>query len=202
MELGEQDWRQWVAGLASGDARTLEDFWVRYGPRLQGLAAEYMTTRLYRREGPEDVVQSVCRTFFRRVQIGQFELADSGRLWGLLCVITIAKVRQKARYHRRQKRDLNREHRIDGAADESWSPGPALTSPQPTPAEAAEFADQLGQLLDGMDEEERRVVELKLEQCTNQETADKLGCSERTVRRILKRVQARLKRLLEETTLE
>ena len=45
-----------------------------------------------------------------------------------------------------------------------------------------------------LDEEERRFVDLKLQQCTNLEVAARLGCSERTVRRILKRVQSRLER--------
>ena len=44
---------------------------------------------------------------------------------------------------------------------------------------------------------ERQVVVLKLEECTNEEIAERLGSSERTVRRILKRVQSQLTRALE-----
>lgn len=195
----EQQWQSWVRRLAKGDPEVVEEFWGEYGARLQGLASEYLTTRLYRRVGPEDVVQSVCRTFLRRAQIGQFQLTDSESLWRLLCAITLTKVREKARFHRRQKRSFDRERHFEPAAGDSGGPELQPEAPQPTPAEAVEFADQLDQLLSGMDEEERRLVELKLEQFTNQEIADKLGCSERTVRRILKRVQRRLRRLLEDT---
>ena len=56
-----------------------------------------------------------------------------------------------------------------------------------TAAETAKFAKnpaegwigRLRQLLAGMDEEERRLVELKLEQHTNLQMAEKLNCSER-----------------------
>jgi len=56
--------------------------------------------------GPEDLVQSACRTFLRRAQIGQFRLADSEELWRLLCAITLTKVREQTRFHMRQKRGL------------------------------------------------------------------------------------------------
>jgi len=60
-----------------------------------------------------------------------------------------------------------------------------------------EFEDQLQQLLHGLDAEERQLVDLKLQQCTNEEVASQLGCSERTVRRMLKTVQSRLQRMLD-----
>ncbi len=41
------------------------------------------------------------------------------------------------------------------------------------------------------------MVDLKLQEHTNEEAARLLGCSERTVRRILKRVQSRLTRAFE-----
>ena len=157
-----------------------------------------MTSRICRREEPEDVVQSVCRTFLRRAQIGQFELPDSEALWRLLCAITLTKVRQKVRFHRRQRRSVDRERHFAPRGDDSRPAEPEAVAPEPTPAEAAEFADQLQQLLAGMDEEERRLVELKLEQHTNLQMAKELSCSERTVRRILKRVQGRLRRMLED----
>src|SRR5205807_8503593 len=91
------------------------------------------------------------------------------------------------RFHGRQKRGFEQEVPIAN------SEGPFnLVHPGPSPAEAAEYADQFQHLMASLDEEERQFVDLKLQQCTNQEVAARLGCSERTVRRILKRVQSRL----------
>ncbi len=64
----------------------------------------------------------------------------------------------------------------------------------PTPAEAVAFTDQFQQLMAALDDEEQRLVDLKLQQYTNDEAAERLGCSERTVRRLLKRVRSRLER--------
>jgi RNA polymerase sigma factor (sigma-70 family) len=114
-----------------------------------------------------------------------------------LCAITLAKIREQARFHLRRKRGLDQEVQpVSG--DASGRLGYDPVDPNPSPAEAAEFADQFQQLLAGMDEEERQVVDLKLQEHTNDEVAQRLGCSERTVRRILKRVQARLTRAFEE----
>jgi RNA polymerase sigma factor (sigma-70 family) len=69
---------------------------------------------------------------------------------------------------------------------------------QPTPEESAAFADQLQSVLDALDEEQRQIILLRLEEYTMEEIATRQGCSERTVRRILKRVQSRLQRLLQD----
>lgn len=191
----DREWRKWVEGLVEGDEQIAGEFWEQYGARLQGLAAQHLTTKLYRREGPDDVVQSVCRTFLRRARVGQFELSDSESLWRLLCAITVTKVREKARFHGRQKRRFHQEIALDDSG-----PGMAdFGAEEPTPAEVVEFADQLEHLMADLDEEERQLVELKLQQATHLEIAEQLGCSERTVRRILKRVESRWRHFLEQS---
>jgi RNA polymerase sigma-70 factor (ECF subfamily) len=195
MADAEQHWRTWVEGLSEGDDSVVGEFWHDYGARLEALAASYLTSRMRRREGPEDVVQSVCRTFLRRSKDGQFELPDRDSLWRLLCAITLTKVREKVRFHGREKRSIGREQYLD----DSRMAEPLMPAAEPSPAEAAEFADQMSRLLFELDEEERQVVTMKLEHHTHPEIAERLGCSERTVRRLVKRVQLRLTRMLEES---
>jgi RNA polymerase sigma-70 factor (ECF subfamily) len=174
-----------IQGLRNGDPRVAEQFWSQYGDRLQRVADLKLPGGLRHRVAPEDVVQSVCRTFIRRARDGQFQFNDGGGLWGLLCAITLAKVREQTRFHLRQKRGAQRE------AGEANELTPAIDS-APTPADEAEFADQFRHLLESLNAEERQIVELKLEDHTNDQVAEKLGCSERTVRRLLKQLQARL----------
>ena len=64
----------------------------------------------------------------------------------------------------------------------------------PAPEEAVEFADQFEHPLSGPDAEERDVLRLKLDGLTNEQAAAELGSSERTVRRLVKRLQGRLSR--------
>jgi RNA polymerase sigma factor (sigma-70 family) len=190
----DRQWESWVRDLAAGNERVVQSFWDRYGARLQGLAAQFLTTRLYRRVEPEDIVQSVCRSFFVRAREGQFQLADRDSLWRLLCAITLAKVRQQARFHGRQKRSVNQE----ASLQDSRLGAPPLAATQPTPEESAAFAEQLQSVLAALDEEERQIILLRLEEYTMEEIARRQKCSERTVRRILKRVQSRLQNLLQE----
>lgn len=192
--MGEEEarWERLIHGLRHGDNAVVREFCARYGDMLRRLADRHMTPGLQRRVDPDDVVQSVCRTFLRRVQLGQFTLSDSESLWQLLCAITLTKVRMQARHHTSQKRSLSREEAVgdDAAVPEPPAPGPA-------PDEAAEFADAYQKVLASLDAEERQVVELKLQDCTNEEVAQRLGSSERTVRRIVKRIQAAFVRTFE-----
>jgi RNA polymerase sigma factor (sigma-70 family) len=190
-------WQRFIQGLRSGDHAILLEFCQSYGPQLNRLADKYLGAKVRRRVGSEDVVQSACRTFFRRAQGGEFQLADSEDLWRLLCAITVTKVREHARYHNRLKRGLERETALPADAGNSGA-HVNPRDPRLTPAEAAEFSDFFESIRSGLDEEERQIVDLKLQDCTNDEVAEQLGLSERTVRRAVKRVQARLTRVLEE----
>jgi RNA polymerase sigma factor (sigma-70 family) len=195
MAEDEDRWRRLIDGLRAGDGRVIQEFCDQYGGPLHRLADKHLAAGLRRRVGPEDVVQSACRTFLRRAKGGEFHLVDSESLWRVLCAITLTKVREQARFHRRQKRGLDLEQPLAAASDSR--PGIDPVDPNPSPADAAEFADQFAQLLGSLDEEERRIVELKLEDRTNDEVAEILGSSERTVRRVLKRLQSRLERAFE-----
>jgi RNA polymerase sigma factor (sigma-70 family) len=183
----------WLSGLLAGDEQIVAEFWQEYGGRLQRLAERHLSPQLQRRVASDDVIQSVCRTFFRRAREGQFSLPDAEQLWRLLCVITLTKCRLLARYHGRERRATGREQQPH---DSQVSCEPAAHDP--APEEAAELADELARLMASLDAEEQQVVELKLQELTNDEVAKRLGCSERTVRRVLKRAQTRLERAFEQ----
>jgi RNA polymerase sigma factor (sigma-70 family) len=192
MPHAEERWHRLIEGLRLGDRQVLQEFCDYYGPMLERLADRHLPNVVRRRVGPEDVVQSVCRTFLRRARAGEFELPDSEALWRLLCAITLTKVRDQARYHGRTKRGVGREVSLSSATAEGAAPGFDPVDPRPSPAEAAAFTDQFELLISGLDDEERWLVDLKLQDCTNLEAAARMGCSERTVYRLLRRLQARL----------
>ena len=68
-----------IAGLRTGDSVVMTDFFRRYGPSLEKIAAGRIDGGMRRRVGPETIAQSVCRTFLRRAQDDQFALGDPGR---------------------------------------------------------------------------------------------------------------------------
>ncbi|MBL9015442.1 MAG: hypothetical protein JNL83_14755 [Myxococcales bacterium] len=185
----EDEWPAIVEGLRSGDPHTVRAFCRTYGKSLERLAASHMASMLKQRVGAEDVVQSVYRTFLRRAGAHELVLDDAGELWRLLCAITLTKVREQARYHLRQRRRLDREQALDGPDDAG-----AATSP--TPEEIGEFVQLFESLVEGLDDEERRIVALKLDGCTNLEIANQVKSSERTIRRLLASLRGRLEGLL------
>ena len=81
----------------------------------------------------------------------------------------------------------------DGPGADHFAPADVA----PSPADAAAFADQFRMVIESLDEEEQQLVCLKLDDCTNDQVAEKLGCSERTVRRLMKEIQARLSKVLD-----
>ncbi len=195
----QQNWPSQMRHLVDGDDEAVRAFWDQYGARLQALAARHLSPAVQQRESAEDVAQSVCRTFFRRARKGEFSLNDRGCLWRLLCVITMTKTREKARFHGRAKRDWKKEQRLAQSAEDS-APGVwQISGPEPDPQEAAELADQMERIAQALDQEEQAVLRMKLDQLSSREIAEQLGCSERTVRRISSRLQLRLRDVLEDS---
>jgi RNA polymerase sigma-70 factor, ECF subfamily len=166
------------------------DFYNQYGSTLRAVADQQIAGEMKRRVGASDIVQSAFRTFFRRAEAGKFQFQDSEKLWSLMCAITLTKVREQVRFHRREKRDVHRESRPGDSTKSNESDGFELLSGEAlSPEVAAEFADQFEKLMSSLDEEERRVLSLKIDDYTNEEIADSIGSSERTVRRIVKRLK-------------
>ena len=60
------------------------------------------------------------------------------------------------------------------------------------PEQQAEFADQLDHIFAQLDDEERGIVEARLQGLDNFAISEQMNCSERTVRRILNRIETRL----------
>jgi RNA polymerase sigma-70 factor (ECF subfamily) len=188
------DWERLIAGLRSGDEVVLREFHRRYGPMLHGIAESRLAPGMRRRFDADDVVQSVFRTFFRRARIGYFKFDDNQRLWNLMCAITLTKLREKARFHSRHARSVQREQSVEGAAESSRS---ELESQQLPPDESVAFADAFETMLSSLDEAEQKLVDLKLQDLTNDEVAETLGVSEKTVRRRLLRLQQKIEGALE-----
>ena len=63
---------QWRAG----DERAAKELFDSYVERLMALARRRISQRLASRVDPEDIVQSVFRTFFGRVKAGEFHFED------------------------------------------------------------------------------------------------------------------------------
>jgi RNA polymerase sigma-70 factor (ECF subfamily) len=187
-----------MAELRRGDDQAAAAVFRRFVHRLVGLARGQLEARVGAGVDPEDVVQSVYRTFFGRYRAGQFEVADWESLWGLLSVITLRKCANRVEYFRAARRDLRREVSAQPAAD-SLAARQAL-APDPTPSEAAILSETVEQLMRDLGERDRAILALHLQGHEIPQISDQVGRTRRTVRRVLEQIRRRLDRLLADDT--
>jgi RNA polymerase sigma-70 factor (ECF subfamily) len=164
----------------------------RFTRRLIGLARAQLDARLLHKIDPEDVVQSAYKSFFLRYGEGSLAAEGWDGLWGLLTCITLRKCADCVRYHRAERRDVNREA---DAASEGAEPWRDAVAREPTPDAAAVLAETVERLLRELDGDERAVVELSLQGYSTREISERLGRATRSVRRLRERVRLQLEEM-------
>jgi RNA polymerase sigma factor (sigma-70 family) len=187
----EPSFEDLLGRLDRGDRTAAEDIFRRYARRLIALARHKLDGAIRRKVDPEDVVQSALRSFFCRYAEGQYDLDDWDSLWSLLTVITLRKCGYRIRHFRTESRDVRREQADAGEETGAW----AAIAREPTPMEGVLLAEAVEQLFRGLDEIDRKVLELCLQGCQAREAAAEVGVSQRTVYRLLERVKGRLERM-------
>ncbi len=175
-------------------ARAAEVAFERFARRLIGLARVHLDARLQHKIDPEDVVQSVYKSFLVRYKDLPLDSDEAGGLWNLLTVITLRKCADRVRYHRAECRDINLEA-APPAADDGVAQWREAIGKEPTPEHAAILTETVEVLFHDLSSGERAVVELSLQGYSTQEISDRLGRAERSVRRLRERVRRQLQRL-------
>lgn len=155
--------------------------------RLVNLASKRINDRFQSKIAPEEIVQSVFASFFRRHRGGEFELEDWNDLWALLVKITLCKSINKIKEFQAEKRDVNRELQQPG--DDLVMTSFLAKDTSPNPQEIAIFNESLDQLFDKLSDSQREIVCMRLRGLSNLEISENLGCSERTVYRALNRTK-------------
>ncbi len=198
MELSES-FTKLVERIRAGDDGAATEVFRRFAGRLIGLARAELDTRIRRQEDPEDVVQSVYRSFFTRYRAGQFDFANWDELWSLLTVITVRKCMNRAEYYLAKCRNVGVE-----VAPQPTSDGTdvldRVIDREPTPLEAVILADTMEQMMRGLEPDDRAIIELSLQGFSVPEIGARLGFAERTVRRVRERIKKRLQRMQTDDT--
>jgi RNA polymerase sigma-70 factor (ECF subfamily) len=180
-----------IARWREGDQEAAEELFQRYAQRLLALARSRLPERFARHVDPEDVVQSAYRSFFTGARAGRYAFQRSGDLWRLLVAITMHKVQHQVERLTAGKRAVARERPLD--ADNSLLElDGGMLARGPTPAEAAALADTIERVFRDLEPLQVRIVELRLQGYSLEEIAVEVGRSERTVRRSLELIKARL----------
>jgi RNA polymerase sigma factor (sigma-70 family) len=134
----------------------------------------------------EDVAQSAFHAFCRAAADGRaMELADRDDLWRLLATISRHKATDRIRRELRLRRG--------GRAAISSQGLECAEDDAPSPAEAALLRDELALLFERIDANGDPTLQvaatMRLEGASNDEIAEQLGCTTRTVQRKLHLVE-------------
>jgi RNA polymerase sigma-70 factor, ECF subfamily len=173
-----------------GDQDAATQLYLRYARRLNILVERQCSHELARSAGVEDIVQSVFRSFFRRVGQGFYDAPEGDELWKLLLVIALHKIRDKASYHHAAKRDAQRT--IGGEEARLF----LESQPDERETSDAEFELVLNEMLEILPPDTRVIVKLRIDGCQVAEVAKVVGRSRRSVERVLHETRLRLGELL------
>jgi RNA polymerase sigma-70 factor (ECF subfamily) len=172
-----------------GDRAAVEELAGRYEGRVRVVARVLLGPALRPYLDTLDLVQSVHKSLLVGLRDDRFDLSTPENLVALAVTL----VRRKAARHWRR---LQRQRRLDGGLGAGGDLATLLTSlssPGPDPAQAAGFADAVRHLCAGLDEAERRMLQLRLQDYSTAEIAAELGLSAVALRVRLTRLRQRLR---------
>lgn len=173
-----------------GDDDAATELYLRYAERMRTMAVAQTSGELRQRVGPEDIIQSVFRTFFRRVAQGEYDIPEGDELWKLLLVIGLNKIRTLGAHHGAAKRDVRQTK--GGATFEAtldWEQGSdqiSLTILKMT----------IDELLAPLPESHQQIIQLRIEGHEVNEIAEIAQRSKRSVERILQEFRNNLDKLV------
>ena len=192
----------WIQRVKKGDPAAAEALWKRCYPQLVRFARKKLEGMRPGMADEEDVALSALKSFCGAAQRGRFpNLADRHGLWPLLLRITERKAANLARHEKRQRRGGGRvrgESVLDRMGSASDAPGlVGVAGDAPTPQFAAIMAEECQRLLGLLQDAERphlqAIAVAKMEGYTNQEIAQQLDCSKRTIERGLELIRKKWK---------
>jgi len=184
--------RSLLRRFQNGQVDAATQLYLRYARRVRALASAQLGRDLSARVDPEDLVQSIFRSFFRRAVSDHYDVPEGEELWKLLLVIALHKIRDKASFHRAAKRNV-RATEIGMTFDRAIQNVPSVDE-----AALTDLQLIVQEILEQLPESQRAIVELRIESYQVDEIARKTQRSRRSVERALQDFRRRLKALLYE----
>ena len=184
--------RSLVRRLRTGNQDAATQLYLRYAQRLHALSRAKVSPDLAARVDADDIVQSVFRTFFRRVVKGDYDVPDGEELWKLFLVIGLHKIQTAGTFHRAAKRDV----KASLGSDELDRATEAATESDETSLSILQMT--IDELLGELSLSHREIIQLRIEGHEVAAIAEQLGRSKRSVERILQGFREQLAGLIGE----
>jgi RNA polymerase sigma-70 factor (ECF subfamily) len=173
--------------LQEGSQEAARELAETYGDHLRRCIRQRLPRKLRSQYDSIDFVQLVWQSVFLEPDKLP-ELQDPEQFIRFLAGIARNKVLGVGRHLQTQKKDVDREVRLDEVhSTESHN----AVSRDPTPSAVAVFREQWEQIVEQQPPRDKEVVEMRYEGNTFQEIADRLEIDESTARRIIRRLKKR-----------
>ncbi len=167
--------------------------WDRYFHRVTLLAKKRFGGRPRGASDEEDAAICVFQKLFDGVRQGRYpQLSDRNSLWRLLATMTHRQAGELLRHENRAKRGGGKVWREADTQQNDSSEIFGITglpTAEPTPQDIVELGEQIELYFQKLDEELSSVALLKLQGYTNEEAAEALGVTSRTVERRLQKIR-------------
>jgi RNA polymerase sigma factor (sigma-70 family) len=173
-----------IGGMRSGDDEAARRIWQRFSPRVASLARKKVPVWLRRIVDGDDLANSAMCSVMMGLREGRFQaLRDRDELWALLAFVTVQKARNEIAKASRQKR-------LPAGATVPVTK--EIIAPDPPPDLIVRAAEQFQLLIERLRSKEailEPIVLWKFEGYTNDEIAQRLGCSRSKVARKLELIR-------------
>lgn len=193
----------WLRQIEAGDQDAARQLWQRYYQELVQLARARLGATPRRVSDEEDVALSVLRCLYGGAARGQFAaVVNRQALWQLLAAITARKVVDHQRRLAKKKRGAGRVRGdsvlLGSGGDRSESAFDVLPADDATPEVLATAAEEFQRLMALLNDARlRQIAQSKLDGFSNEEIAQSLGLTCRSIERKLQQIRKIWERELE-----
>jgi RNA polymerase sigma factor (sigma-70 family) len=188
----EDDLADLLTKAKTGDEAAIAQFLSRFEQEVRMMVRARLPRKLRTQFDSTDFAQAVWQSFFTDLRVKARDFDNVEHLRGFLSGVVRNKVlEQHRRLTRTEKYDLAREERLYVRRGNRDVPRDVV-SPEPSPSQAVQANDRLAQLTAGRTPREIEVIRLRHAGLTFDEIAQETGINERTARRVIDSVRARM----------
>jgi RNA polymerase sigma factor (sigma-70 family) len=177
--------RDFLARIRAGDEEAARELLTRYEAQVRLVVRRQLPRLLRSRFDSLDFLQSIWGSFFRRMRSGASEFEDPQYLVAFLARAARNKVIDEYRRAVSQKHDIHREEPLWGKGSRPRE----LAEDIDSPSEVAQAREAFRQLSERLPEDRRIILELKAQGLSSAEIGERVGISERTVRRVIEELR-------------
>lgn len=182
-----------IRKMQKGDNNDANVLWERFYPRLKAMMRERLSLRASGMSDEEDVALESLAELFRGLANGQFsELDNRDSFWKLLVTVASRNVMDEYNRERRLKRGGGKVMNVTSLSrdEDTTLLFDKLASGQMAPDMQLMVAERCTELLEMLPSDEMRAIAIRRTTgSTNQEIADALGMSLRSVERRLETIR-------------